>query len=142
MTVDDRIGEADRRYQEAEARRATKATPAKPWDNQRRIDRLGWALQDLTERVQRDRGHLIAVVHANTPSEYLVDQMLARIDEIWWVLTHAGILEPSAPHELLVDASDIYGRVEGCAHCAASLAEEPYVQEQPPEPFRWDAAEA
>ena len=82
-----------------------KAAPAKPWDVGRRMDRLGWALSDLKEQLTRDTDRLMDVIDAGDRSHDL-ERVIDRLDEVWWVLIGAGVLEPSAAHELLVDRSD------------------------------------
>jgi len=50
-----------------------------------------------------------------------------RLDQIWFVLFHAGLLHEGALHEALRDLTDKWGRIEGCPCCAENLAREPFV---------------
>lgn len=49
-----------------------------------------------------------------------------RIDEIWTVLVRAGLLPSHELHHTIRDNSDVWGRVEGCEHCAPDLERTPF----------------
>lgn len=49
-----------------------------------------------------------------------------RLDEMWLVLVQAGLLPTHELHHTVRDNSDVWGRVEGCEHCADALARHPF----------------
>lgn len=125
----DRLTAAQRREHDKRSRLVDEAR-VKGWNVTRRIQWLNWRLSDAIEavngwvdRVRRHEHDLVLLRDGVEDAKHYHDH---RLDEIWTVLVQAGLLPSHELHHTVRDNSDVWGRVEGCDHCAPDLARHPF----------------